>query len=160
MNDITFTLRVWWFWVKQFFNSFKNNSIMANALAERIRALTIDKINFENDEAEGVVDGIATSALTLDDAGDAFVTLAAGDVDQEEIAGALVDLADLFDSANLTGAQREKLNGVVNGLLKSGTPEQKEAAKVLFSGALDFGIAAKAANDYFNTLLATPPVEE
>lgn len=123
---------------------------MSNPLAERIRQLTTDKIDFQNDEVEAVVDGLVTSSLTLDDAADAFTALAGEDVDQAEIAGALVDLADIFDSVDLSPTQRTRLDGVVNSLLKSGTTEQREAAKVLFSATLDFGLNAKAANAFFD----------
>lgn len=130
---------------------------MANALADAIRTLTLEKINFVDDAAEAVVDSTVSAALTLDDAGDAFTALAGDDVDQAEIAVGLVDLADLFDDADLSPAQTAKLNGVVDKLLKSGSPEQKTAAKDLFTAALGFGIAAKAENQYFNDLLATDP---
>ena len=130
---------------------------MANALAAQIRALTTEKIDFVNDSAEANVDGIVTSALSLDDAADAFVALAGDDTDQAEIAGALVDLADLFDDVNLSPSQTDKLNGVVNGLLKSGSDEQKQAAKALFAATLGYGIAAKSGNVFFDTLLAADP---
>lgn len=133
---------------------------MANALAARIRALTLDKIDFASDDAEGVVDGLVGAALTLDDAADAFETLAAGDVDQGDIAEALVDLADIFDDASLTPDQSAKLDTVVDRLLKSGTDEQKTAAKTLFAGTLSFGVAAKAGNKFFDDLLAEEPEEE
>lgn len=125
---------------------------MANALADRIRALTLDKINFVDDAAEGVVDGIVGAALSLDDAGDAFSVLAAGDVDQDDIANALVDLADLFDDVNLSPDQQASLDGVVDRLLKTGSPDQKAAAKNLFSKTLAFGLQAKSANAYFDGL--------
>lgn len=125
---------------------------MSNQLADRIRALTLDKINFVDDTAEGVVDGIVSSALTLDDVADHFTVLAGGDVDQEDIANALVDLADLFDDVNLSPDQQASLDGVVDRLLKTGSPEQKEAAKALFSNTLTFGLEAKAANAYFDEL--------
>ena len=130
---------------------------MANALAAQIRALTTEKIDFVDDSAEANVDGIVTSALSLDDAADAFVALAGDDTDQAEIAGALVDLADLFDDVNLSPSQTDKLNGVVNGLLKSGSDEQKQAAKALFAATLGYGIAAKSGNVFFDTLLAADP---
>ena len=125
---------------------------MSNQLADRIRALTLDKINFTDDAAEGVVDGLVTSALSLDDAGDDFSILSAGDLDQEDIANALVDLADLFDDVNLNPDQQASLDGVVDRLLKTGSPEQKAAAKALFSKTLAFGIEAKAANASFDGL--------
>lgn len=125
---------------------------MANPLADRIRALTLDKVDFTDDASEGVVDNIITKALALDDAGDAFTTLAAGDVNQEDIANALVDLADLFDDVNLSPDQQASLDGVVDRLLKTGSPEQKSAAKDLFSKTLAFGIEAKATNTYFDGL--------
>lgn len=131
-----------------------------NALATRIRALTTDKVDFLSDEAEAVADGIVTAALSLDDAADAFTALAGADTDQEDVANALVDLADLFDDLNLGPAQTDKLNSVVNGLLKTGTDEQKAAAKTLFSATLAYGVQAKGANEYFDTLLETePPVD-
>jgi len=130
---------------------------MANALADAIRTLTLDKIDFVDDASEGIIDSLVSAALTLDDAGDAFTALAGDDVDQADVAVGLVDLADLFDDADLSPAQTDKLNGVVDKLLKSGSDEQKAAAKTLFSAALGFGIAAKYANRYFNDLLATDP---
>lgn len=133
---------------------------MANELAARIRALSIGKIDFAREDAEGVVDGLVGTALTLDDAADAFEALAAGDVDQEDIANALVDLADIFDDVDLTHAQSTQLDGVVDRLLKSGSPEQKAAAKTLFTKTLEFGIAAKEGNKFFDDLLAEEPGED
>lgn len=130
---------------------------MANQLADRIRALSLDKIDFVHDDAEGIVDGLVSASLTLDDVGDAFTALAGDDVPQEEVANALVDLADLFDDVNLSPDQRAMLDSVVNRLLVAGSPEQKQAAKDLFAGTLDFGLKAKAANDFFDTLLAQQP---
>jgi hypothetical protein len=130
---------------------------MANPLADRIRALTLDKIDFANDGAEAVVDDIVTSALALDEASDYLTLLAAGDVDQEDIANALVDLADLFDDVDLSPAQQDSLSGVVDRLLKTGSAEQKQAAKDLFAATLAFGLKAKATNAYFDDLLATTP---
>lgn len=130
---------------------------MSNALADRIRTLTLDKIDFSHPDAVGVVDGLVSSALSLDDVADHFTVLAGGDVTQDEVANALVDLADLFDDLNLSPAQTTTLDTVVDRLLVSGTPEQKQAAKDLFSNVLDFGLKAKAGNAFFETLLATEP---
>ena len=127
---------------------------MANELAARIRTLTLSKIDFVDDSAEGIVDGLVSAGLALNDSGDAFMALAGNDVDQEDIANALVDLADIFDDVNLTPAQTDSLNGVVDRLLKSGTDEQKAAAKELFGKVLGYGIAAKSANSFVDTLLA------
>mgnify|MGYP006314073189 FL=1 len=127
---------------------------MANELALRIRQLSTDKIDFVHEELEAVIDGITTAALELDDAADAFSALSAGDVDQDDIANALVDLADIFDDANLSPDQSAKLDTVVDRLLKSGTDEQKAAAKELFGKVLGYGIAAKSANSFVDTLLA------
>ena len=41
---------------------------MANTLADAIRTLTLEKINFADDAAESVIDSLVSSALTLDDA--------------------------------------------------------------------------------------------
>lgn len=128
---------------------------MSNALADRIRALTLSKINFTDDESEGVIDGIVGSALSLDDAGDEFSLLAGGDLDQEDIANALVDLADIFDDVDLSPDQQAALDSVVDRLLKSGSPEQKAGAKMLFQKTLAFGLEAKATNSYFDTLLSS-----
>ena len=130
------------------------NTIMANELALRIRQLSTNKIDFVHEELEVVIDGITTAALELDDAADAFSALSAGDVDQDDIANALVDLADIFDDANLSPDQSAKLDTVVDRLLKSGTDEQKAAAKELFGKVLGYGIAAKSANSFVDTLLA------
>ena len=132
---------------------FKNSEPMANQLAERIRTLTNSKIDFVHDEAEEKLKAIVDGALTLDELADEFTKLAGEDVDQQEIAEALVDLADIFDDNEMTPEKNAQLDSVVTRLLKTGTPEQKEAAKNLFTGVLGYGLAAKATNDYFDTLL-------
>lgn len=153
MTDLEFQFRLWFFRLSMLIKSLiKKNATMPNALAERIRQLTTEKIDFLNDEVEAVVHGITNAALTLDDAADAFTVLAGEDVDQQEIAESLVGLADIFDSAKLSNDQRAKLDGVVNGLLKTGTQEQRERAKTLFAATLDYGLAAKSANEYFDAL--------
>ena len=133
---------------------------MGNALSTRIREITIQKMDLQDDVREGHLKSYANATLDLDDAGDEFVALSGGDADQEEIANALVDLADIFDDAKLTPSQSDKLDSVVDRLLKTGTPEQKAGAKNLFKKTLAYGLAAKAENEYFDTLLATEPPEE
>lgn len=132
---------------------------MANLLAEQIRQLTAEKINFVDDNSEGVLKTVVTSALELDDAADAFVALAGDDVDQADIASGLVDLADIFDDSEMSPESTARLNAVVDRLLKTGSDEQKAAAKALFTKTLSYGLAAKATNDYFDELLNTPPAE-
>ena len=132
---------------------------MSNALATRIRNLSIEKIDLVNDEAEGHLKSYANATLDLDYAADEFSKLAGEDVDQDDIANALVDLADVFDDADLTPSQDAKLDTVVDRLLKTGTDEQKLGAKKLFTAALGYGRAAKAENQYFNDLLAVDPGE-
>ncbi len=132
---------------------------MSNALADRIRALTLDKISFAHPDAAATVDGLVSSALSLDDVADNFTALSGGDVTQDEVANALVDLADIFDDVNLSPAQSTTLDNVVDRLLVAGTPEQKQSAKDLFSKTLDFGLTAKAGNVFFDALLATEPEE-
>lgn len=127
---------------------------MPNALAERIRNLTTAKIDFVHDEAEQALNTIVDGALALDELADQFTLLAGEDVDQNDIAEALVDLADIFDDAEMTDEKQGQLDSVVTRLLKTGTAEQKAAAKNLFSGVLGYGLAAKATNDYFDTLLS------
>ena len=133
---------------------------MANELATRIRELTHAKIDFVHDEAEGQVKTITDATLSLDDAADAFIGLANDDMQQNDVANALVDLADLFDDVNLTGSQREKVNGVVDRLVKTGNADQIEAAKKLFAATLDYGLAAKSVNTYFDTLLSEDPNDD
>lgn len=132
---------------------------MASELATRIRNLSIEKIDLANDEAESHLKGYATATLDLDDAADEFSKLAGEDVDQDDIANALVDLADVFDDANLSPEKDAQLNTVVDRLLKTGSDEQKSGAKKLFTATLGYGRAAKAENAYFNELLAADPAE-
>jgi hypothetical protein len=132
---------------------------MANQLAEQIRQLTAEKINFVDDNSESVLKTVVSSALELDDAADAFVALTGDDVDQADIASGLVDLADIFDDSEMSPESTARLNAVVDRLLKTGSDEQKASAKALFTKTLSYGLAAKATNDYFDELLSTPPVE-
>jgi len=132
---------------------------MANQLAEQIRELTAQKIDFVDDTSEGVLKTVVSSALELDDAADAFSQLAGDDVDQSDIASGLVDLADIFDDSEMSPENTDRLNAVVDRLLKTGTDEQKAAAKDLFTKTLSYGLAAKATNDYFDELLNTEPAE-
>ena len=157
MDSLQFELKLVLFWIKQFINKFFKKRKMANALAEKIRALTASKIDFVNDEAEQVVEDLATATLELDDKADAFNALIGEDVDQEEVGPALVDLADLFDDVDLSAEQEAKLTSVVDRLVKSGTGDQRAAAKDLFTATLGYGLKAKAANEFFDTLLATEP---
>jgi len=136
------------------FKPFIKTESMPNALAERIRNLTTAKIDFVHDEAEQALNTIVDGALALDELADQFTLLAGEDVDQNDIAEALVDLADIFDDAEMTDEKQGQLDSVVTRLLKTGTAEQKAAAKNLFSGVLGYGLAAKATNDYFDTLLS------
>lgn len=156
-----------WFWVRLRifvlthitfpFLSRKHHSDMANLLAERIRQLTHDKIDFVHDEAEAQLKSIVDGTLSLDDSADNFIALAGDDTDQMEIANALVDLADIFDDAQMDAEKRQKLDSVVDRLLKNGTDDQKGAAKTLFGATLNYGLNAKAANVYFDTLLSEDP---
>lgn len=157
MDNLIFEFRLLRFWAKRFIHKLFKRKKMANALAEKIRSLTAEKIDFVDDEAEKVVEDLALATLELDDKADAFNALAGEDVDQEEVGTALVDLADLFDDLNLSADQQEKLNSVVDRLVKNGTDDQRAAAKELFTATLGYGLSAKAANEYFDNLLATTP---
>lgn len=157
MDNLIFEFRLLRFWAKRFIHKLFKRKKMANLLAEKIRALTVSKIDFVDEEAEAIVEGLATATLELDDKADAFLKLADGDVNQEEIGEALVDLADLFDDENPSAEKQEKLNAVVDRLLKYGTEEQKQSAKDLFPAVLGFGVKAKACNDYFDNRLAPSP---
>jgi hypothetical protein len=133
---------------------------MGNFLAEKIRTLLVAKLELENKDTEAVLEGVATAALALEDAADASDLLSNGDVDQEDIASGLVDLADLIDDFELTPDNQSKVDGIVNKLLKSGTAEQKAALKEVFNQTLEWGRKAKAAVEFFDELLKTdPPVE-
>jgi len=159
MTDLIF-----WFKIKGFFivrwikKTFKIKKNMANQFAERIRQLLLDKVEFKNDEAEKIVESISTAALDLDDATDTFVGLAGGDIDLEEMAGALVELADVIDGAKLDADKAAKLDAVVDKLLqKTGTVEQRTALKAVFTKTTAYQVTAKAANEFFDLLLATDP---
>lgn len=130
---------------------------MSNQLAARIRELTHAKIDFVDDEAEGKIMAIVDGTLSLDDAADKVTALIGEDADLNEVADGLVDLADIFDDAEMDADKRDKLDGVVNKLVKSGTDEQKDALKDLFTKVLGYGLTAKDTNDYFDTLLAVDP---
>ena len=162
MTDLIF-----WFKIKRFFivrwikKTFKIKKNMANQFAERIRQLLLDKVNFTNDDAEAIVESISTAALDLDDATDTFVGLAGGNADLEEMAGALVDLADIIDGAKLDPEKSAKLDATVDKLLRqTGTEEQRTALKAVFTKTTAYQVAAKAANEFFDTLLATDPDEQ
>lgn len=96
---------------------------------------------------------MANAILNLDDSSDEFVVLAGGDAEQEDIAGALVDLADVFDDLDLSPDQTATLDGVVDRLLKTGTQEQKDGAKTLFHKVLAYAMAIKAERAYLDSLL-------
>lgn len=125
-------------------------------LSDRIKTLSIEKIDFLNDEAEVHVRDLNLASMDLDEAVDALDLSAAGDPDIEEVADSLVDLADLADDVNLSGAQQDSLNNIVNKLVKTGNEDQKEKLKTVFAKTLQYFITVKAHNAYFNQLLATP----
>ena len=126
-------------------------------LSDRIKNLSIEKIDFLNDEAEAHVRDLNLASMNLDEAVVALDLSAAGDPDIEEVAGSLVDLADLADDVNLTGAQQDALNNIVNKLVTTGDEDQKAKMKALFAKMLQYFITVKLHNEYFNTLLATDP---
>ena len=115
---------------------------MANELAGKIRQLTSAKIDFVDDQSETVLKDVVSSALELD-----------------EIAEVLVDLANIFDDLEMPPEDNDRLNMVVGRLLKTGTDEQKAAAKELFVKTLGYGLKAKATNTYFDELRNSDPGE-
>lgn len=119
-------------------------------LSDRLFALTFEKINFANDEVESHIENLVSAGIELDQAADNFTAIAAGDADQEEIAGALVDLADLVDDVDLSDEQVEKLDSVVDRIVKTGSPEQKEATKELFQKVIAFQVVVKKENAWMD----------
>jgi hypothetical protein len=133
---------------------------MANALAERIRVLQLEKIKLDNTEAGGHLVGYADAVLLLDDKSDAVTGQIGDNVDLDELAEAVVDIADIFDDADMNADNEAKLNAAVSKITKrvSGiTDEQSEAISGLFTGVLAYGKSSRAENAYFNTLLAIVP---
>ena len=128
-------------------------------LSDRIKTLSLEKIQFINEEAAQHVRDLNLSSMNLDEAVDALDLSAAGDPDIEEVAGALVDLADFVDDAGLSGGNADTLNNIVNKLVNTGNEDQKEKLKAVFSQTLQYFVTVKAHNAYFDQLLATDPTE-
>lgn len=126
-------------------------------LSDRIKTLSLEKIKFINEEAAQHVRDLNLSSMNLDEAVDALDLSAAGDPDIEEVAGALVDLADFVDDADLSGGNADALNNIVNKLIKTGNDDQKEKLKAVFAQTLQYFVTVKAHNAYFDALLATIP---
>jgi len=163
-NHPEMTDLIFWFKIKGFFivrwikKTFKLKKNMENQFADRIRQLVLDKVDFKNDDAEAIVESISTAALELDEATDTFVGLAGGNADLEDMAGALVDLADIFDGAKLDADKSAKLDVTVDKLLKgTGSEDQRVALKDVFTKTMAYQVTAKAANEFFDLLLATDP---
>ena len=152
--------KIWWIlflWrIKQFFTS--KSTTMSN-LSERIKTLSLEKIAFINEEAAQKVRDLNLANMNLDAAADDIDLDAAGNPEIEAVANALVNLADLADDVNLTGAQEDSLNLIVSQIVTTGDETQREKLKNLFAKTLQYFIATKLFNAYFDQLLATDPGE-
>lgn len=118
-------------------------------LKERIGQLLLDKIDFQDDAVESVVEGLLANAMDLSAKADEFEALAATDT-LEEVANGIIDLADAFDDAELTPAKKEKVIGAFRKIFNSPTEELEEAGVALFEATLNLGVSARQAADFFD----------
>ena len=132
---------------------------MSSPLFDRVRTGIVSRLDLQNDEDQAQLTTGANAILTLDDAVDNVVDLIGEDADLNEVADALLDLADFADDTDITPANRAGLDSIVNRLVKTGTDEQKTAVKALFGAMLDYGVFARQEVAYFDALRQAPPKE-
>ena len=118
-------------------------------IAERIAELLLAKIDFDNDAVEAQVEKLTTSALNLQAAA-AAVENASGSETFEDVANGIVDLADIFDDADLGPAATEKVEAVFSRIFSAPTEELTALGKDLFKAALEYGTVANETNQVFN----------
>lgn len=118
-------------------------------LKQKISQLLLDKIDFQDEAAEGTVENLLSAALDLSTKADEFEAMAANDT-LEEVADGVIDLADAFDDADLTPDKKEKVLGAFRKIFNSPTEELETAGVALFEATLNLGIAARQAADFFD----------
>ncbi len=120
-------------------------------IAEKIAELTFEKINFVNDEVEDVVEALTVSALNLNTAGAAFEQ-AAGQDTFTDVAEGAIELADVFDDVDLPDVQHEKVVAAFRKIYDAPTQEFEDLGVNLFEAALQFGVAARKAAAFFDSV--------
>lgn len=128
-------------------------------LDQKLVDLIVEKFDIKNDTAEGTIERLILSALQLERARVRFMELLP-DADLLEQAEGLVELADIFDDANLDDEASEGLKAAVAKIVKTSTDEQKDAATDLFLSVLSVGQAGAEISEYLDLLIDEEVAEE
>lgn len=123
-----------------------------NDLDQKLLALLFDKFDITDDTGEGHIEALVTAGIRLERARVGILALNP-DVDFVDAVGGLIDIADIFDSANLSTDDRAKLETGIGKILKLTSPDKVTAATELFLGVLAAGTDAAAAGAYLNSVI-------
>ena len=138
-----------------FIQFFKPKIITMEDLDQKLVSLLFGKFDIKNDVGEGHVEALITAGIRLERARVGILALNP-DADFVDAIGGLIDIADIFDTADLSPEDRAKLETGVGKLLKITSPEKVAVATELFLGVLDAGADASSAVEYFDENLPVP----
>jgi hypothetical protein len=121
-------------------------------LNQKIAGLVLQNIEFQNDEAETLVEGVVTATADLTAAGIKFDALAGESQTAQDAVEGLVDLAAEIGVAypELTAEQADKFKGIIANVYQGETPELDEAGQNVFNSAVNAVLAIKELNTYIN----------
>lgn len=124
-------------------------------LDQKLVSLLFGKFDIKNDVGEGHVESLVTAGIRLERARVGILALNP-DADFVDAIGGLIDIADIFDTADLSQEDRAKLESGVGKILKITSPDKVSAATELFLGVLDAGSDASEAVAFFDENLTAP----
>lgn len=121
-------------------------------LNQKIAGLVLQNIEFKNDEAETLVEGVVNATADLTSAGIKFDALAGESQTAQDAVEGLVDLAAEIGVAypELTAEQADKFKGIIANVYQGETPELDEAGQNVFNSAVNAVLAIKELNTYIN----------
>lgn len=121
-------------------------------LNQKIAGLVLQNIEFQNDEAETLVEGVVNATANLTSSGIKFDALAGESQTAQDAVEGLVDLAAEIGVAypELTAEQADKFKGIIANVYQGETPELDEAGQNVFNSAVNAVLAIKELNTYIN----------
>lgn len=121
-------------------------------LNQKIAGLVLQNIEFQNDEAETLVEGVVTAIADLTAAGIKFDELAGESQSAQDAVEGLVDLAAEIGVAypDLTAEQADKFKAIIANVFQGETPELDEAGQNVFNSAVNAVLDIKELNTYIN----------
>ena len=123
-------------------------------LNQKIAGLVLQNIEFQNDEAETLVEGVVNATADLTSAGIKFDALAGESQSAQDAVEGLVDIAAEIGVAypELTAEQADKFKAIIANVFQGETPELDEAGQNVFNSAVNSVLKIKELNAFINEL--------